>query len=88
MSTRPGRRRTRSAATIRACPTSSPAARRAIRWDPALTLSGGEQYAIHGTNRPHSIGNFATYGCIRMFNEDIIDLFDRVSVGTEVLVTL
>jgi len=54
----------------------------------ALTLSGGEQYAIHGTNRPHSIGNFATYGCIRMFNEDIIDLFDRVGVGTEVLVTL
>jgi lipoprotein-anchoring transpeptidase ErfK/SrfK len=48
----------------------------------ALTLSGGEQYAIHGTNRPHSVGAFATYGCIRMFNEDIIDLFD-----TEVLVT-
>jgi lipoprotein-anchoring transpeptidase ErfK/SrfK len=54
----------------------------------ALTLSGGEQYAIHGTNRPHSVGTFATYGCIRMFNEDIIDLFDRVKVGTEVLVTL
>jgi lipoprotein-anchoring transpeptidase ErfK/SrfK len=53
----------------------------------ALTLSGGEQYAIHGTNRPHSVGAFATYGCIRMFNEDIIDLFDRVNVGTEVLVT-
>jgi lipoprotein-anchoring transpeptidase ErfK/SrfK len=54
----------------------------------ALTLSGGEQYAIHGTNRPHSVGTFATYGCIRMFNEDIVDLFDRVNVGTEVLVTL
>jgi lipoprotein-anchoring transpeptidase ErfK/SrfK len=54
----------------------------------ALTLSGGEQYAIHGTNRPHSVGRFATYGCIRMFNEDIVDLFDRVSVGTQVLVTL
>jgi lipoprotein-anchoring transpeptidase ErfK/SrfK len=54
----------------------------------ALTLSGGEGYAIHGTSRPHSIGTFASYGCIRMFNEDIIDLFDRVSVGTEVLVTL
>ena len=53
----------------------------------ALTLSGGEQYAIHGTNRPHSIGTFATYGCVRMFNEDIIDLFERVSVGTEVIVT-
>ncbi len=53
----------------------------------ALTLSGGWQYAIHGTNRPDSIGTFATYGCIRMFNEDILDLFERVSVGTEVVVT-
>ena len=53
----------------------------------ALTLSGGGQYAIHGTNRPESIGNFVSYGCIRMFNEDIIDLFERVSVGTEVVVT-
>ena len=54
----------------------------------ALTLSGGEGYAIHGTNRPHSIGTFASYGCIRMFNEDILDLFDRVEVGTDVVVTL
>jgi lipoprotein-anchoring transpeptidase ErfK/SrfK len=54
----------------------------------ALTLSGGEQYAIHGTNRPYSVGTFASYGCIRMYNEDILDLFDRVNVGTEVLVTL
>ena len=53
----------------------------------ALTLSGGGQYAIHGTNRPESIGNFVSHGCIRMFNEDIIDLFERVSVGTEVVVT-
>src|SRR5215208_6184673 len=43
----------------------------------ALTLSGGE-YAIHGTNRPESIGKFASYGCIRMHNEDIADLFERV----------
>ena len=53
----------------------------------ALTLSG-DKYAIHGTNRPQSVGNFATYGCIRMFNEDIVDLFDRVSVGTPVVVRL
>jgi lipoprotein-anchoring transpeptidase ErfK/SrfK len=53
----------------------------------ALTLSGGE-YAIHGTNRPESIGTYASYGCIRMFNEDIIDLFRRVRIGTEVVVTL
>ncbi len=53
----------------------------------ALTLSGGE-YAIHGTNRPNTVGTFSTYGCIRMFNEDIMDLYDRVSVGANVVVTL
>lgn len=52
----------------------------------ALTLSRGE-YAIHGTNRPSSIGTFASYGCIRMLNEDIVDLYDRVSVGTMIVVT-
>ena len=52
----------------------------------ALTLSGGE-YAIHGTNRPESIGKFASYGCIRMYNEDIAHLFQRVDVGTPVVVT-
>ena len=52
----------------------------------ALTLSGGE-YAIHGTNRPDSIGTYASYGCIRMHNQDIVDLFERVSVGTPVVVT-
>ena len=52
----------------------------------ALTLSGGE-YAIHGTNNPGSIGGFVSYGCIRMHNQDITDLFDRVSVGTPVIVT-
>lgn len=51
----------------------------------AMTLSGGE-YAIHGTNRPNSIGTFASYGCIRMYNQDIADLFGRVTVGTEVYV--
>lgn len=51
----------------------------------ALTLSGGE-YAIHGTNRPDSIGTFASYGCIRMYNAHIVDLSDRVSVGTPVIV--
>ncbi|GGD16343.1 L,D-transpeptidase [Aureimonas glaciei] len=52
----------------------------------AMTLAGGE-YAIHGTNSPKSIGGFVSYGCIRMFNEDIIHLYDRVRVGTPVLVT-
>ena len=52
----------------------------------ALTLAGGE-YAIHGTNVPSSIGGFVSYGCIRMYNQDILDLFDRVSLGTPVIVT-
>lgn len=51
----------------------------------ALTLSGGD-YAIHGTNAPKSIGRFVSYGCIRMLNEDIADLFKRVRVGTRVVV--
>jgi lipoprotein-anchoring transpeptidase ErfK/SrfK len=51
-----------------------------------LTLSGGE-YAIHGTNAPGSIGGFVSYGCIRMHNSDILDLFGRVSPGTTVVVT-
>lgn len=51
----------------------------------ALTLSGGE-YAIHGTNRPNSIGSYASYGCIRMYNQDVVDLYSRVSVGTPVYV--
>jgi lipoprotein-anchoring transpeptidase ErfK/SrfK len=52
----------------------------------AMTLSGGE-YAIHGTNMPGSVGGFVSYGCIRMLNADISDLFNRVSVGTRVVVT-
>jgi lipoprotein-anchoring transpeptidase ErfK/SrfK len=52
----------------------------------ALTLFGDE-YAIHGTNKPGSIGTYASYGCIRMHNRDIVDLFERVSVGTPVVVT-
>jgi lipoprotein-anchoring transpeptidase ErfK/SrfK len=52
----------------------------------AMTLSGTE-YAIHGTNMPGSVGGFVSYGCIRMYNQDITDLFGRVSVGTTVVVT-
>ena len=50
----------------------------------ALTLSG-DKYAIHGTNRPASIGTYASAGCIRMMNEDVLDLFERVNVGTPVV---
>jgi lipoprotein-anchoring transpeptidase ErfK/SrfK len=52
----------------------------------AMTLAGGE-YAIHGTNMPGSVGGFVSYGCIRMLNADISDLYQRVSVGTTVVVT-
>jgi lipoprotein-anchoring transpeptidase ErfK/SrfK len=52
----------------------------------AMTLAGGE-YAIHGTNRPGSVGGFVSYGCIRMLNADITDLYERVSVGTTVVVS-
>ena len=51
----------------------------------AMTLSGGE-YAIHGTNNPRSIGGFVSYGCIRMYNRDIMDLYRRVAIGTPVIV--
>jgi len=52
----------------------------------AMTLSGGGEYAIHGTNSPGSIGGFVSHGCIRMYNGDIMDLYDRVSLGTKVVV--
>ena len=53
----------------------------------AMTLSGGGEYAIHGTNNPGSIGGFVSYGCIRMYNADILDLYNRVGWGTTVVVT-
>src|ERR1700716_3283465 len=46
----------------------------------AMTLAGGE-YAIHGTNMPGSVGGFVSYGCIRMLNDDITDLYQRGSLG-------
>jgi len=52
----------------------------------AMTLAGGE-YAIHGTNVPGSVGGYVSYGCIRMLNSDITDLYERVSIGTSVVVT-
>lgn len=54
---------------------------------PRAIVLDREEIAIHGTNRPGLIGTFASYGCIRMKNADILDLFERVGVGTEVIVT-
>ncbi len=53
----------------------------------AMTLSGGGQYAIHGTNNEGSVGHFVSHGCIRMHNVDIEDLYSRVTIGTRVVVT-
>lgn len=44
-------------------------------------------YRIHGTNAPWTIGTYASSGCIRMLNEDIIDLYDRVGTSSAVIVT-
>jgi lipoprotein-anchoring transpeptidase ErfK/SrfK len=47
---------------------------------------GSTMYRIHGTNQPWSIGLAVSSGCIRLLNEEVIDLFDRVEVGAEVVV--
>jgi lipoprotein-anchoring transpeptidase ErfK/SrfK len=47
---------------------------------------GGTVYRIHGTNQPSTIGGRVSSGCIRMVNEDVIDLYGRVEVGTKVVV--
>ena len=47
---------------------------------------GGSLYRIHGSNEPETIGQAVSSGCIRMLNEDVVDLYDRVRVGTRVVV--
>jgi lipoprotein-anchoring transpeptidase ErfK/SrfK len=47
---------------------------------------GGTIYRIHGTNAPHTIGTRVSSGCLRLVNEDVIDLYSRVRVGTKVIV--
>ena len=46
----------------------------------------GTQYRIHGTNAPSTIGKHVSSGCIRLTNNDVIDLFNRVQVGAKVIV--
>lgn len=48
---------------------------------------GDSMYRIHGTDAPWTIGQDVSKGCIRMFNKDVIDLYDRVNVGAKVTVT-
>lgn len=47
---------------------------------------GSSLYRIHGTNEPHTIGQNVSSGCIRMMNDDVVDLYNRVPVGTRVFV--
>jgi lipoprotein-anchoring transpeptidase ErfK/SrfK len=47
---------------------------------------GGTLYRIHGSNEPATIGTAVSSGCIRMTNEDVVDLYERVKVGTRVIV--
>jgi lipoprotein-anchoring transpeptidase ErfK/SrfK len=48
---------------------------------------GKSLYRIHGTDAPQSVGRAVSKGCIRMFNRDVADLYQRVPVGTRVVVT-
>ena len=63
------------------------------RWQPARPTRsaralylGKTAYRIHGTNQPSTIGTFVSSGCIRLTNEDVIDLYHRIRVGTRVVV--
>jgi lipoprotein-anchoring transpeptidase ErfK/SrfK len=47
---------------------------------------GSSMYRIHGSNEPDTIGAAVSSGCIRMTNQDVTDLFERVKLGTKVVV--
>jgi lipoprotein-anchoring transpeptidase ErfK/SrfK len=47
---------------------------------------GSSLYRIHGSNEPHTIGQAVSSGCFRMTNADVVDLYNRVSVGAKVIV--
>ena len=47
---------------------------------------GNTEYRIHGTNQPSTIGHFVSSGCIRLTNEDVEDLYNRVNIGSRVVV--
>ena len=47
---------------------------------------GNTVYRIHGTNAPETIGQAVSSGCFRLVNDDVIDLYERVNVGTHVIV--
>ncbi|WP_246677853.1 L,D-transpeptidase [Mesorhizobium sp. B2-7-2] len=47
---------------------------------------GNTLYRVHGTNQPWTVGHANSSGCIRMTNEDVIDLYDRVKIGAQIIV--
>ncbi|EHH09973.1 ErfK/YbiS/YcfS/YnhG family protein [Mesorhizobium amorphae CCNWGS0123] len=47
---------------------------------------GNTLYRVHGTNQPWTVGQANSSGCIRMTNEDVIDLYDRVKIGAQIIV--
>ena len=47
---------------------------------------GSTLYRIHGSNEPETIGTATSSGCFRMRNDDVVDLYERVKVGTKVIV--
>ncbi|WP_066635783.1 L,D-transpeptidase family protein [Desulfolucanica intricata] len=66
-------------------PGGSPANPLGPRWM-GLSVGGGGTYGIHGNSNPASIGTYASGGCIRMYNENVIWLYDRVPIGTPVII--
>lgn len=55
-----------------------------VRWMRLSIPWGG--YGIHGTNNPKSIGKAVSHGCIRLYNEDVIEVYDRTPLGTPVYI--
>ncbi len=51
-----------------------------------FTPKGDTGFRIHGTNEPSSIGSAASSGCIRMLNEEVVELYQQVPIGTKVIV--
>jgi lipoprotein-anchoring transpeptidase ErfK/SrfK len=52
----------------------------------ARAMDLGNLYRIHGTNAPETIGQVLLIGCFRLVNDDVVDIYDRVAVGTRVIV--
>jgi len=54
---------------------------------PRALYLGDTLYRIHGTDAPWTIGQEVSHGCVRLYNRDIVDLYERVPVGAKVIVT-